>query len=128
MQTKEVAVIDQIYKLFLDELQFFENNSYFAHQEMKNIDDCGELVELAIRKLLSEIIGERFKITHGYIYSPIHKKLSRQTDIIITDKLVTHSLKKFEYLDNLEIVPIEAVVGIFEIKRTLDKVYLTLTR
>ena len=74
---------------------------------------------LAIRKFLREVIGERFKITHGYIYSPQHKKLSPQIDIIITDKLVPHVLKRFDHLDNLEIVPVEAVVAIFEVKRTL---------
>ena len=112
-------MIDSIYKLFLDELEFFGKNSYFASQSMRNPDECGELIELAIRKFLMEIIGERFKITHGYIYSSQHKKLSPQIDIIITDKLVPHVLKRFDHLDNLEIVPAEAVVAIFEIKRTL---------
>lgn len=86
---------------------------------MRNQDECGELIELAIRKFLREIVGERFKITHGYIYSSQNKKLSSQVDIIITDKLVAHSLKRFEHLDNLEVVPSEAVVAIFEVKRTL---------
>jgi len=121
-------MIDKIYKLFLDELNFIESSSYFAHQEMKNADDCGGLVEIAIRKFLSEVIGERFKITHGYIYSKSNKAISPQIDIIITDKLVSHTLKKFEYLDNMEIVPIEAVVGIFELKRTLKKQQLTNAR
>lgn len=112
-------MIDSIYKLFLDELEFFEKNSYFASQSMRNQDECGELIELAIRKFLREIVGERFKITHGYIYSSSNKKLSSQIDIIITDKLVPHALKRFEHLDNLEIVPVEAVVAIFEVKRTL---------
>jgi hypothetical protein len=112
-------MIDSLYKLFLDELKFFEEKSYFASQSMKNQDDCGELVELAIRKFLREIIGERFKITHGYIYSSANKRLSPQIDIIITDTFVPHTLKRLDYLDNLEIVPVEAVVAIFELKRTL---------
>jgi hypothetical protein len=112
-------MIDSLYKLFLGELKFFEEKSYFASQSMKNQDDCGELVELAIRKFLREIIGERFKITHGYIYSSANKQLSPQIDIIITDTFVPHNLKRFDYLDNLEIVPVEAVVAIFELKRTL---------
>lgn len=114
-------MINEIYKLFLDELSFIESSSYFSNQDMKNIHGCGGLIELAIRKLLREVVGERFKITHGYIYSTSKKQLSPQIDIIITDKLVSHSLKRFEYLDNLEIVPMEAVVGIFEVKRTLKK-------
>ncbi len=112
-------MIDSIYKLFLNELDFFEKHSYFASQSLRNQDECGELIELAIRKFLREIVGERFKITHGYIYSSQHKELSPQIDIIITDKLVPHVLKRFDHLDNLEIVPVEAVVAIFEVKRTL---------
>ena len=101
------SIIDSVYKLFLDELKFIEEASGFAKQSMKNPDDCGGLVELAIRKFLREVVGERFQITHGYIYSSKNKKLSPQIDIIITDKLVSHSLKRFDYLDNLEIVPVE---------------------
>jgi hypothetical protein len=34
-------MIDSVYKLFLDELKFIEEASYFASQSMKNQDDCG---------------------------------------------------------------------------------------
>lgn len=117
-------MIDSIYSLFIEELNFIEENSYFASQSMRNQDECGELVELAIRRFLKEVIGERFKITHGYIYSAENRILSPQIDIIITDRLVPHKLKKFEYLDNLEIVPVESVVAIFEVKRTLNNTSL----
>ncbi len=81
-------MLDDCYRLFLNELDFIENSSYFASQSLENQDDCGGLVEIAIRKFLREVIGERFKITHGYIYSSLNKKVSPQIDIIITDKLV----------------------------------------
>lgn len=117
-------MINNIYKLFLDEIDFFEKNSGFTHKDSKNIRASGDLTEIAIRKLLKEIIGNRFRVTHGYIYSPLNKQLSPQIDVIITDTLVPDSFKKFEYLDNMEIVPAEAVVGIFEIKRKLtNKTY-----
>lgn len=114
--------MEDIYKLFLNELDFYEQNSLFTHKKAHSISDTGDLTEMAIRKFLREVISERFKVTHGYIYSTSKKKLSPQIDIIITDTLVPHSLKKFEYLDNMEIVPVEAVVGIFEVKRKLTKV------
>ncbi|MCD6056349.1 MAG: hypothetical protein K0R12_1311 [Gammaproteobacteria bacterium] len=114
-------MIDSIYSLFIDELDFIEKHSYFTSQSMKNQDECGFLVELAMRKFLKEVIGSRFKITHGYIFSSEKKVLSPQIDIIITDTLVPHTLKLFEHFDNLEIVPVEAVVAIFEVKRTLNK-------
>lgn len=111
--------MDQLYELFLNELKFFKEHSNFTSHEIDSISATGDLVEVAIRKFLREIIGERFKVTHGYIYSSKFKEYSPQIDIIITDKLVPHSFKKFEYLDGMEVVPAEAVVGIFEVKRTL---------
>lgn len=114
-------MIENIYKLFLDELEFLKKHSEFTYSKAKSISGTGNLTEFAIRKFLREIIGSRFRITHGYIYSAANQKLSRQIDIIITDTLVPHSLKKFEYLDGMEIVPKEAVVGIFEIKRKLNQ-------
>lgn len=110
-----------IYKLFLDELKFYKKNSKFVHSKSKNIYGSGALVEMAIRKFLKEVLCQRFNVTHGYIYSAIKQRLSRQIDIIITDTLVPHSFKRFDYLAGMEIVPAEAVVGIFEVKRTLNK-------
>jgi len=117
-------MIDKIYSLFLNEIDFLNDNSYFAHQDMKNTSGCGALVEIALRKLIQEAIGQRFKVTHGYIYSSQYNKLSPQIDIIITDTLVPHCLKRFDYLNNLEIIPVESVVGLFEVKRTLNSITL----
>ncbi len=114
-----ISDIDSICRLFLDELDFVEKNSYFSHQNTNSPDDCGFLVEHAIRKFFQEIVGDRFKVTHGYILSPNSKKLSGQVDIMITDTLVPNRFKQFDYLDGLEIVPAESVVAIFEVKRTL---------
>ena len=115
------TIMEKIYSLFLNEMSLFEDSSYFSHQDSKSISDCGDLTEAGFRIFLRQVVGERFHITHGYIFSSSKKKLSKQIDIIITDKLVTHSLKKFEYLNGMEIVPVEAIVGIFEVKRTLTK-------
>ncbi|MCL5071077.1 MAG: hypothetical protein M1308_09295 [Actinobacteria bacterium] len=114
-------MMNEIYKLFLDELDFLTGHSKFLHKEAMSISDSGDLVEIVVRKFLREVLGERYTITHGYIYSSSKKELSPQIDIIITDKLVSNSFKKFEYLDNMEIVPIEAVIGMFEVKRNLTK-------
>lgn len=114
-------MLDNLYKLFLDELAFFNNSSEVAHKELKSVKDCGGLAETAIRKLLQEVLGNRFKVTHGYVFSSAHQKLSPQVDIIIVDTLVPHTLKRFEYSNGLEIVPVESIVAIFEVKRTLSK-------
>ncbi len=114
-------MIESIYKIFYDELNsFFKISDLMLNKEVKNIKECGVLVEIAIRKFLQEVIGDRFKITHGYIIGP-DQKLSPQVDLIIVDPFVSHRFKKFEYIADLEIVPVESVVGVFEIKRTLKK-------
>lgn len=117
--------IDELYTLFLNELDLFKQYSEATKKVNHSIRDGGELTEVALRRFLREVVGERFHITHGYIYSSLHKGVSPQIDIIITDKLVPHSLKKFEHLDGMEVVPVEAVAGIFEVKRTLTKKYFT---
>lgn len=114
------TVIENLYDLFLSEMDYYLDSSGFMHKDPKNISDSGELVEIAFRKLLREVIGERFHITHGYIMGS-NNSISPQVDLIITDTFVPHRFKKFEYLNGLELVPVESVVGIFEIKRTLNK-------
>lgn len=113
-------MIENIYKLFCDEIDYFFNTSGFLHKDAKDIKDCGGAVEFAIRKFVQEVLGDRFKVCHGYIMGSSNN-ISPQVDLIIVDTLVPHRIKKFEYLADLQIVPVESVVGVFEIKRTLNE-------
>ena len=45
--------------------------------------------------------------------------VSPQTDVILVDTLVPHSLWLVDEVQGVEIVPQECVVGIIEVKRTL---------
>lgn len=51
--------------------------------------------------------------------------VSPQVDVIIVDTLVPHSLWLVDKTQGIEIVPEEAVVGIIEVKRTLDATSLS---
>lgn len=109
-------------------LDYILSKSHFLNQYTKNISETGNTVEIEIRAVLSKLIPKRFKITHGYIANANSRfnepSLSPQIDLIIVDTLVPHSLFTIDDNGGLEIVPREAVVGIFEIKRTLDKTSL----
>jgi hypothetical protein len=96
-----------------------------THQVLKNVKSSGDEVEKSINHLLRLFVPDRFKIVSGYIVKaeswesePI---ISTQLDTIIVDTLVPHQLFHFGTEEIHQAVPFEAVVGIFEIKRTLNK-------
>lgn len=125
MFTKQQPSFRDFMNLQSDYLSYFFKKSLILHRNLKNIDECGEEIEYAIRELMQSIIPDRFKVTHGYIaYVENNKKepmISPQCDLIIVDTLVPHKLFIVDSTKETEVVPQEAVVGIFEIKRTLTK-------
>lgn len=111
------------FKLYAQYVDYLLSKTLFIHRYAANIDKCGENVEIEIRMLFRNILPERFKVTYGYIVSASSQEeptLSPEVDMIIVDTLVPNSIFKLEGTDGIEIVPIESVVGIFEIKRTLN--------
>ena len=77
-------MINKIYELFLNELDFIQTASGLALDELESIKDSGALAEAAFRNFLKEVIGKRFHITNGYIFSSVRQETSPQIDIIIT--------------------------------------------
>lgn len=90
-----------------------------------NIAASGAEVEQAIRCFIGEFLPDRFRLTHGHIAfteSRYQRPLvSPQIDLLVIDNLVPNSLFRFGRDESPEIVPYQAVVGIFEIKRTFSK-------
>lgn len=76
-----------------------------------------------MRAFLRRMLPERLRITHGHIVSASspdqEPRVSPQVDVIISDTLVPHSLWVIDDLQGSELVPLEAVLGVLEIKRTL---------
>lgn len=124
MTQKEFKFKD-ILNLHIKYIDYLLEKSYLSHQSVKNINLSGSEIENEIRFLFKSILPERFKITHGYILSAEDNKsepiISNQVDMIIVDTLVPHKIFTLDKENGMEIVPVESVVGIFEIKRTLDK-------
>ncbi len=88
--------------------------------KIKNIRISGDYTEQRFRSLLSSLLPQRFGVTTGHIMNS-EKKISPQCDIIIVDKMVVHTLLPFDSKDIFfDIVPMESVVAIFEVKSKLN--------
>jgi hypothetical protein len=113
-----------LFQVHLTYADYIREKSLLVHQYVRNISVTGSGVENEVRAVLRSIIPERFRITTGYIVSAenrnIEPTVSPQVDILIVDTLVPHSLWLVDPGQGIEIVPLEAVVGIIEVKRTLD--------
>ena len=107
-------------------IDYLLEKTLFSHQDLSNIGFCGAEVESEIRDFVQNLLPDgRFKVTHGYILHAVdpdsEPMVSPQVDLIIIDTAVTHSIFSVGKDSTMEIVPVEAVVGVFEIKRTLNK-------
>lgn len=87
-----------------------------------NIKSSGDEVEDLIREKISLFLPERYLVKQGHIINS-EGKVSNQFDIIIFDRLNTP--KFFESKNNTVFYPIESVLAIGEIKKTLRKKDIT---
>lgn len=114
----------EIWNLLGKQTDLIIQQQLLAHHWAKNIRAGGDIPELHFRNLFQRILPEaRYGVTSGHIVSPGFSKkpiVSPQCDMIIVDKLVPHSLLPFRSTEvGFDVVPIEAVVAIFEIKSNL---------
>lgn len=120
-----MANFKDLFDVHLKYVEYLLAKSHLSHQYLKNISFSGREVEGEIRALLSDILPGRFRVTFGYIVyakdSINEPTISPEVDMIIVDNLVPNSLFAVDKVGGMEVVPVEAVVGIFEIKRTLNK-------
>lgn len=114
-----------LFNLHLKYLEYVREKTRITHQYVQNISHSGSNVESEIRNLLTKYLPARFRVTHGYIVSSTGQnqepQVSPQVDIIIVDTFVPHSIFLFDDKTGMEAVPVESVVGIFEVKRSLNK-------
>lgn len=111
-----------LFQVNIKYLEYLLGKSYLSHQYLKNIKLSGDQIENEFRKILANLLPARYKVTYGYIVSSISTKtepvISGQIDIIVVDTLVPHSIFIIEE-KGMEVVPLECVVAIFEVKRTI---------
>lgn len=105
--------------------ELLKSKSLVNHQYIKNVHECGDVVEREIRKLFSELLPSRFRVTHGYIANVNSRNeeplITPQIDMIIVDDFVPSTLYSMGNDDAMEIISSNSVVGVFELKRTLNK-------
>lgn len=86
------------------------------------LKSAGNIIENYIRNFLIKISPASVKVTSGYIVNPetLKSELNlSQHDIILANKATPPI---FSIMNNsIEIIPIESMVGIIEVKRTLTK-------
>lgn len=83
-----------------------------------NIRSAGDSIEDLIREKISLFLPERYIVKQGHVVNS-EGKVSNQFDIIIFDRLSTP--KFFESNNETVFYPIESVLAIGEIKKTLRK-------
>lgn len=87
-----------------------------------NIKDSGDEIEILLREKISLFLPERYLVKQGHIVNP-EGKVSNQFDIIIFDRLNTP--KFFESSNGTVYYPIESVLAVGEIKKTLTEKHIS---
>lgn len=105
----------QIIENFITEINHINKRSTDIHGS-GNIKSAGDEVEDYIRKIISDFLPEKYLVKQGHLINS-EGLVSNQLDIIIFDKLSTP--KFFETQNNTIYYPIESVLAIGEIKKTL---------
>jgi hypothetical protein len=115
-RTKESSGI----KLYYDALQdIFNKQSNVLTGVLTHYGERGRNDEKYLLKFLQRVLPHRFSIGSGFIVSSDNsKKISRQTDIIISDQFWNSPLYRELAA---EVYPIETVYAIIEVKGLLDK-------
>lgn len=115
----------ELFKAYVAQVDATIKRSGLAHSTLKNIRETGDEVEHEVRGLLTRSLPARFKVTHGYIASLLPNTssptISGQHDVIVVDTLVPHRILPTDFASGLEVVPLESVVAIAEVKRTLNR-------
>ncbi len=106
---------EQIIETLIGDINEAKRKSGAIHSA-GNIKASGDEVEDLIREKISLFLPERYLVKQGHIVNS-EGKVSPQLDIIIFDRLNTP--KFFETQNNTVFYPIESVLAIGEIKKTL---------
>jgi hypothetical protein len=104
-------------EIIVDEINDAKKKSSKFHRA-SNINESGIEVEAIIRNKLSLFLPERYLVKQGQIIDELGN-VSNQFDIIIFDRLNTP--KFFESTNGTVYYPIESVLAIGEIKKTLKQ-------
>jgi hypothetical protein len=107
---------------YLELLNSFEKSKEIFWDEEKNRlyhpGEYGEYREDLLKKFLHLYVPERFGISSGFIITS-KGDISKQCDVIIYDKTYT---PKIQNIENQRFFPIETVLGVGEVKSTINSI------
>lgn len=125
MPEEGLPTFADLFEVNLKQLDFLVEKTRTLHAYLKSIGEAGAEVEAELRNLFARLLPSRFRVTHGYVArsrgSSAPPIVSPQLDLIVVDTLVPHSLFLVDMASGMEVVPLPAVVGLLEIKRTLNR-------
>lgn len=114
MKKKELK-FREIIKTIIGDINEAKRSSETIHSA-GNIKTSGDEVENLIREKISLFLPERYLVKQGHVVNA-SGQVSNQFDIIIFDRLSTP--KFFESKNETVFYPIESVLAVGEIKKTL---------
>lgn len=109
-----------ISKLLSDAAQLLRNEFEFIRESNPHSAEKGSEVEGILRTFLNQHMPKRFRAGSGFIIDNANG-LSRQTDVIIYDAL---SSPLYRASEKTQIVPVDAVACVIEVKTNLNKTEL----
>lgn len=123
---KSVTKLSDIYKAYAAEMQSVLKLSELLLQKQKNslsgeLKTSGTFCEDFIRNLIKTHTPNHIRVTSGYILDPEKKNNDEnlpQFDLLLVDNSIP-PIYRFQNVD-IEVVPVEAVCGVIEIKRHID--------
>ena len=122
-----MPTITDLYNVHLRQLELTLAESDLLLQKDGGLDGelktSGSLCEQFLRQTLAKyVVPGQFRVTSGYIATPdllVQKRNLPQCDVLIADNQTPALLRLSD--SAIEVLPIEAVIGLIEAKRTLTK-------
>jgi hypothetical protein len=117
-----VTKLSKIFDIYTKQAELiFEKTDLLLQKDdaFRNLGETGYQVENFVRETLRQLLPSRFRLTSGYIVNRAiidNDEDVPQCDLIIADAFIP-SLYKID--GDIEVVPVEAVCGVIEIKRSL---------
>jgi hypothetical protein len=122
-----MPTITDLFNVHLRQLELTLAESDLLLQKEGGLDGelktSGSLCEQFLRQTLAKyVVPGQFRVTSGYIATPnllVNKQNLPQCDILIADNQTPALLRLSN--SEIEVLPIEAIIGLIEAKRTLTK-------
>lgn len=126
-----MPTITDLYNIHLRQLELILAESDLLLQREGGLDGelktSGSICEQFLRQTLAKyVVPGQFRVTSGYIATPellLQKRNLPQCDVLIADNHIPSLLRLSN--STIEVLPIEATIGVIEAKRTLTKVTLS---